>query len=80
MCIRDSLYKACVELIRNFGRIDGNKSRHHANAKHRGSVLVFLPGIREIEILLDLLEAAQSRYVRKVCTVFYVIGYCANET
>ena len=62
--ISDALYKTCVNLIRYFGRIDERENGHHANAKHRGSVLVFLPGIREIEILFDLLEAARSRYVK----------------
>lgn len=60
--ISDAAYKACVKLVQAFELIDELENKSHTtNPAHKGSVLIFLPGIREIEILYDLLSAANSR-------------------
>lgn len=63
--ISDAAYKACVKLVKAFEHIDEleNKQRN-ITRQHKGSVLIFLPGIKEIETLYDLLDAAKSSEYR----------------
>lgn len=63
--ISDAAYKACVKLVKAFEHIDELENKqHNISRKHKGSVLIFLPGIKEIETLFDLLEAAKSNEYR----------------
>lgn len=68
--ISDAAYKACVKLVQAFEHIDELENKSHTSPMPKGSVLIFLPGIREIETLFDLLNAANSRYVSEVVSLY----------
>ena len=54
--IRDKVYKLAKELIKYFDELDMLESEDGQNPSQRGSVLVFLPGIFEIESMQQTLK------------------------
>lgn len=62
--ISDEMIKLMVEMVKCYDGLERDENRHTSTepVKKRGAVLVFLPGLAEIEKLVNMLARESSRY------------------